>query len=190
MAALDGTYRPNRFTIAQDGNAYLNGAAFLNDAGTDIAPELEQLAGLSADLTKLAAITATAAEINAVADAMPHTVTVSSPVESPAGTVTITITAKDTSGATYAGVTPVLVFYATTNTGATLGTALASLNAAATSGEIIDSATGNVFWCKTDAAGALVISIPGGTSGDDGDFLIAIGANGVVVPSTVITYAP
>ena len=95
MAALDGTYRRNRATIAQDGAFYMNEAAFYNDAGDDIAPELEQLAGLSADLTKLAAITATAAEINAMTDNVPVSVTFGTPTESPAGTLALSIQFKD-----------------------------------------------------------------------------------------------
>lgn len=46
MAEIDTTH-PNRFYIGQDGNAYLNGASFFNDAGADISGSLEVLNSLT-----------------------------------------------------------------------------------------------------------------------------------------------
>lgn len=67
MAAEAG-HAPNRAYIAQDGSIHLNGAAFYNDAEADISDDLENLDGLSDELAAVAGLTATAAEINRVAD--------------------------------------------------------------------------------------------------------------------------
>jgi hypothetical protein len=72
MGALDGTYRPNRFTIAQDGNAYKNGAKVYNDAGDDIGDQLEVLDDLTAaQITALGALST--AEIGYLGAATPGT---------------------------------------------------------------------------------------------------------------------
>lgn len=68
MGTLDGSYRPHRFTIAQTGDAYMNGASFFNDAGDDIADQLEALADLTTtEMGYLAGVTPGTAAASKVA---------------------------------------------------------------------------------------------------------------------------
>lgn len=187
MAALDGTYPPIRFTIAQDGAAYMNNAPFYNDAGTDISSQLEALADVvAADLTKLGDVTVTAAQLNQTSLANgTHTITVGSQT---GDDIPVTIQLKDLAGNDLATRASLRAYLSSASSGeGVTATGPDGGMAAGTDGACFAIVANKFFEVQSEADGDIDLVVTEAATGTW--YLVLVKPNGSLAVSGAITFA-